>query len=84
MGAANARDSVADAKSQGELQIRSRARRDAQAEDESPHALDCELAEDGGAFEAHRTEIAARPRRVAFVDGTMRTEARLRTEAGGR
>ena len=48
-----------------------------QAEDESPHALDCELVEDGGAFEAHRTEVAARPRRVAFVDGTMRTEARL-------
>lgn len=48
-----------------------------QAEDESPHALDCELVEDGGAFEAHRPDTAARPRRVAFVDGTMRTEARL-------
>ena len=47
------------------------------AEDESPHALDCELVEDGGSFAAHRPAVAARPRRVAFVDGTMRTEARL-------
>ena len=45
---------------------------------DSPHALDCELVEDGGAFEAHRPPaVAARPRRVAFVDGTMRSEARL-------
>ena len=48
-----------------------------QAEDDSPHALDCELVEDAGVFAAHRPEVAARPRRVAFVDGTMRTEARL-------
>ena len=48
-----------------------------QAEDESPHALECELVEDGGAFDSHRPDSAARPRRVAFVDGTMRTEARL-------
>ena len=48
-----------------------------EVDDASPHALDCELVEDGGAFVAHRPEAAARPRRVAFVDGTMRTEARL-------
>ena len=48
-----------------------------QAGDDSPLALDCELVEDAGAFAAHRPEVAARPRRVAFVDGTMRTEARL-------
>ena len=55
-----------------------------QAEDDSPHALECELVEDAGTFEAHRPHAAARPRRLAFVDGTMRTEARLtRTSAGG-
>ena len=48
-----------------------------QAEDESPHALDCEPVEDGDAFAAHRPVPATRPRRVAFVDGTLRTEARL-------
>ena len=48
-----------------------------EVDDASPHALDCELVEDGGAFVAHRPEAAGRPRRVAFVDGTMRTEARL-------
>ena len=37
----------------------------------------CELVEDGGAFVAHRPTAADRPRRVAFVDGTLRTEARL-------
>ena len=48
-----------------------------QASDDSPHAVECELVEDGGAFEAHRPTDADRPRRVAFVDGTLRTEARL-------
>ncbi|MCY4510337.1 MAG: hypothetical protein OXG35_25765, partial [Acidobacteria bacterium] len=48
-----------------------------QAADDSPQAVECELVEDGGAFEAHRPPEADRPRRVAFVDGTMRTEARL-------
>ena len=48
-----------------------------EVDDASPHALDCELVEDGGAFVAHRPEAAGRPRLVAFVDGTMRTEARL-------
>ena len=48
-----------------------------QAADDSPHAVECELVEDGGAFAAHRPSVGDRPRRVAFVDGTMRTEARL-------
>ena len=48
-----------------------------QASDDSPHAVECELVEDGGAFVAHRPTDADRPRRVAFVDGTLRTEARL-------
>ena len=55
-----------------------------QASDDSPHAVECELIEDGGAFVAHRPTAADRPRRVAFVDGTLRTEARLtRTGADG-
>ena len=48
-----------------------------EADDESPHAVECELVEDDGAFEAHRPAAAGRPHRLAFVDGTMRTEARL-------
>ena len=48
-----------------------------QASDDSPHAVECELVEDAGAFVAHRPTAADRPRRVAFVDGTLRTEARL-------
>ena len=48
-----------------------------QAADDSPHAVECELVEDGAAFVAHRPTDANRPRRVAFVDGTLRTEARL-------
>ena len=55
-----------------------------QADDESPHALECELIEDAGGFEAHRPDAADRPHRLAFVDGTMRTEARLtHTGPGG-
>ena len=48
-----------------------------QAAEDSPHAVECELVEDGGAFVAHRPTAADRPRRLAFVDGTLRTEARL-------
>ena len=48
-----------------------------QVSNDSPHAVECELVEDGGAFVAHRPTDADRPRRVAFVDGTLRTEARL-------
>ena len=55
-----------------------------QASDDSPHAVECELVEDGGAFAAHQSTAADRPRRVAFVDGTLRTEARLtRTDPVG-
>ena len=36
-----------------------------------------ELLGDGGAFVVHRPTAADRPRRVAFVDGTLHTEARL-------
>ena len=48
-----------------------------QASEDSRHAVECELVEDGGAFVAHQPTDAARPRPVAFVDGTLRTEARL-------
>ncbi len=48
-----------------------------QATDDSLHAVEWELVEDGGTFAAHRPDRGDRPRRVAFVDGTMRTEARL-------
>ena len=48
-----------------------------QASDYPPHAVECKLVEDGAAaFVAHRPAAANRPRRVAFVDGTLRTEAR--------
>lgn len=40
-------------------------------------ALSCELVEDNGAFARHRPAVHDRPYRLAFVDGTMRTEARL-------
>ena len=48
-----------------------------QADDDSRHALECEIVEDDGALEAHRPPAGVRPHRLAFVDGTMRTEARL-------
>ena len=48
-----------------------------EAEDDSPHALSCELIEDAGAFKAHRPRGGSRPQRLAFVDGALRTEARL-------
>ncbi len=54
-----------------------------QAETDSPHALECELIEDDGTFDTHRPDPAGRPHRLAFVDGTMRTEARL-TRTGAR
>ena len=45
-----------------------------QAEDDSRHAVECELVEDAGAFELHRPPAGELPHRLAFVDGTMRTE----------
>ena len=56
-----------------------------QASDDSLHAVECELVEDGGTFVAQRRPTDAdRPRRAAFVDRALRTEARLaRTGADG-
>ena len=55
-----------------------------QASDDSLHAVECELVEDGGAFVAHRPTDADRPRCAAFVDRALRTRARLaRTGADG-
>ena len=55
-----------------------------QVQVDSPDAMACELVEDGGEFRRHAPEPAERPRRLAFVDGTMRVEARLtRTDAQG-
>lgn len=48
-----------------------------QARVDAPEALTCELVEDDGAFRVHSPEAAQRPRRLAFVDGTMRVEAGL-------
>ena len=48
-----------------------------QVQTDSPEAMACELVEDGGEFRRHVPEPAQRPRRLAFVDGTMRVEARL-------
>lgn len=47
------------------------------AEAESPLDLECEIVEDGGTLEAHRPGLRVQPERLAFVDGTMRTDARL-------
>ena len=52
-----------------------------QVDDDSPYSLDCEFVEDAGVFETHRPATVERPHSLAFVDGTMRTEARL-TYAG--
>ncbi len=49
-----------------------------EAGDAPERAQASELVEDGGVFRRHRPEAAAeRPGRLAFVDGVMRTEARL-------
>jgi hypothetical protein len=54
------------------------------AEADSPFDVECELVEDGGTLRPHSPEPGASPARLAFVDGTMRTDARLtRTDAGG-
>ena len=46
--------------------------------------MECELVEDEGDFRVHRPAAEDRPRRLAFVDGTMRTDARLtRTDENG-
>lgn len=48
-----------------------------EAQEDTPEALECEVVEDGGDFRAHRPPPAQRPRRLCFVDGVMRIEARL-------
>ena len=55
-----------------------------QVQGDSPDAKACELVEDAGEFRWHTPDSAERPRRLAFVDGTMRVEARLtRSDAQG-
>ena len=48
-----------------------------QAEEVSDLALDCQFVENDGTFSRHSAAVGDRPYRLAFVDGTMRTEARL-------
>jgi hypothetical protein len=55
-----------------------------QADDDSPFAVECPIVEDGGSLTVHDPRPADRPDALAFVDGSMRTEARLtRTDATG-
>jgi hypothetical protein len=54
------------------------------AQAESPFDLDCPIVEDQAVFTAHTPARAELPQRLAFVDGTMTTEARLtRRESDG-
>lgn len=39
--------------------------------------IECDIVEDDGVFTVHDADTAVVPDRLAFVDGTMRTEARL-------
>ncbi len=55
-----------------------------EAQEDGPEAIECEVAEDGGDFRLHEAVLAERPDRLCFVDGVMRTEARLtRVGRGG-
>ncbi len=47
------------------------------AEADSPFDIECEIIEDGGTLQIHLPKSGVRPTRLAFVDGTMRTDARL-------
>src|SRR6266550_3635575 len=47
------------------------------AEADSPLDIECEVIEDGGTLQTHPPKSGVRPMRLAFVDGTMRTDARL-------
>jgi hypothetical protein len=47
------------------------------AEGDSPFDIECEVVEDGGILQAHHPQPWVCPGRLAFVDGTMRTDARL-------
>lgn len=54
------------------------------AEADSPFDVECEVIEDGGTLRPHDPKPGAPPSGLAFVDGTMRTDARLtRTGADG-
>lgn len=54
------------------------------AEADSPFDVECEVIEDGGTLRPHGPKPGAPPSGLAFVDGTMRTDARLtRTGADG-
>ncbi len=44
---------------------------------EDAPVLECELVEDDGRFRVHRPTAADRPSHLCFIDGVMRTEARL-------
>jgi len=48
-----------------------------QVQADAPDAMACELVEDDGDFRVHEPPAVRPPRRLAFVDGTMRVEARL-------
>lgn len=55
-----------------------------EVQEDAPEAVECEVVEDGGDFRAHKPPPSERPRRLCFVDGVMRIEARLtRTAADG-
>ncbi len=47
------------------------------AEADSPLDTECEVVEDDGVLTPHEPQRWDRPRRLAFIDGTMRTDARL-------
>jgi hypothetical protein len=47
------------------------------AEADSPFDIECEVVEDDGTLRAHHPQPWPRPGRLAFIDGTMRTDARL-------
>ena len=47
------------------------------AEPDSGLDLECEVVEDAGTLRPHDPRPRAQPERLAFVDGTMRTDARL-------
>jgi hypothetical protein len=53
-----------------------------QVDADSSFALECPVVEDGGVLRGHDPREAARPDSIAFVDGSMRIEARLTRSTG--
>lgn len=47
------------------------------AQGSSPLDMECPAVEDSGRMTVHRPRLAGMPERLAFVDGTMPTDARL-------